>query len=588
MTAPVLASNLPVGRKKPLSEPDNDPAAESTWLRDAASTPTAPEEDATTQVRLPAPGALVAGKYRIEALIGRGGMGAVYRARHELMEKPVALKWLVPDLHGREEARARFLQEARVAARLNHPNVVNVYDVGEQNGALFMVMELLEGESFEALVERGEIPIPDMLQLLVQAMWGVAAAHAHGIVHRDIKPDNIFVTPDPTHPLGHRAKVLDFGISKLSDEQQPQAGITKSGVTMGTPAYMSMEQMQGAKEVDARADVYSFGVLMYRALTGRLPFAGETFGAVAVAIATETPPPPKTLRSDLPQALNDVVLKAMARRREDRFEDLQQLLTQLHALSTATGYLGQMTHPSTLPPSITPQSGERVAPQVPALGSEGERRAVDNGRARRGSVRVLLMLAAVLAAAALAYFLLSPAPEQPAAGAGAAEVHVREPALKGPAPAPSADRVPPAVDLGAEPAQPAPGTAPAQPKPTQSTSANEPVPADSSAEAPHAPTKVKTSPRAKATRKAARGTKARDRTATRRGAPGTTNPASEPAPTQQATAAQGPKPRAQTEASPAAKGAVEGGHSPSAPPPPSPDSPPPREHRSGGLKHGEF
>lgn len=332
---------------------DSEPAP--TWLREAGATPGDSNASRRAGPSLPEPGDIIAGRYKIDCIIGKGGMGAVFRATHTVIKKPVAVKWMAPELSSDPEMRDRFVREAQVAARISHPNVVDVYDVGVQDGALFMVMQLLEGETFEAVGRRGEMPIPHMLHLLVQAMRGVAAAHAVNVVHRDIKPDNIFVVADSTQPFGLNAKVLDFGISKLSVENDTGA-ITKSGMTLGTPAYMPHEQINSARDVDARADVYAFGVLMYRALTGRLPFQGETLGAIAVAIAHHNPPSPKVLRPDLPTSLSDVVVKAMARRPEDRFGDAGELLEQLESLSTVEGYLGQMTHPSTSPPRITPRT----------------------------------------------------------------------------------------------------------------------------------------------------------------------------------------------------------------------------------------
>jgi serine/threonine protein kinase len=276
---------------------------------------------------LPAIGSVVADKYRIEALLGEGGMGAVFRARHELMDKAVALKWLHPSLSKSEEAKERFMREARAAARLRHAHVVDVYDVGVHEDSLFMVMELLEGKSFEQLLARGNLLVTSAVGLLIESMRGVSHAHKRGIVHRDIKPENIFVVPDAQHPAG-TAKVLDFGISKLNDDRVPQ-NLTQSGSTMGTPRYMSLEQMNGARDVDGRADVYAFGVMLYRALTGQLPFDGETFAAIAVQVATHTPPEPIALRPELPRALSAVVMKAMARTREARYQSMEELIDAL-------------------------------------------------------------------------------------------------------------------------------------------------------------------------------------------------------------------------------------------------------------------
>jgi serine/threonine protein kinase len=204
---------------------------------------------------LPAIGSLIANKYRLEALLGEGGMGAVYRARHELMDKPVALKWLKPGLGDQLKARQRFMQEARAAARIRHPNVVDVYDVGDQDGALFMVMQLLEGETFQDFLLRGDYALPIAIGHLLSAMRGVAAAHAVGITHRDIKPENIFINRDPLRPEGV-VKILDFGISKLSHEPGPR--LTTPGSALGTPHYMSWEQLCGDRDIDHRTDIYAF------------------------------------------------------------------------------------------------------------------------------------------------------------------------------------------------------------------------------------------------------------------------------------------------------------------------------------------
>ncbi|MET0341113.1 MAG: protein kinase [Polyangiales bacterium] len=308
---------------------------------------------------LPTPGTLVAEKYRIEALLGEGGMGAVFRANHELMDKPVALKWLHPELTEHAEAKARFVREARAAARIRHPNVVDVYDVGTHGDALFLVMELLEGESFEALLGRGETPLSDALGLLIGAMHGVAAAHQRGIVHRDIKPENIFVEQDDTYPAGI-AKVLDFGISKLADDRTGGRNVTQTGHTMGTPTYMSLEQINGARDIDHRADIYAFGVLLYRTLTGELPFDGPTFGAIAVQVATHTPPPPSQLRPALPSAIDAVVMRAMARDRTQRFDSIRGLLDALTSVGVESGLLTpRLAQPSLLTPS-TPSLASRL------------------------------------------------------------------------------------------------------------------------------------------------------------------------------------------------------------------------------------
>jgi eukaryotic-like serine/threonine-protein kinase len=283
---------------------------------------------------LPAPGSLVAGKYRVQSLLGEGGMGAVFRAHHEIMDVPVAIKCLHPELLSRADAKERFVREARAAARIRHPNVVEVFDVGEHEGAMFMVMELLEGESFAELIRDQRLPIKRALTILIDAMEGVAAAHARGIVHRDIKPENIFVLPGVRpggEPYDH-VKILDFGVSKLLDNQGGTGSVTLHGQAVGTPEYMSPEQMLGERDVDPRADVYSFGVLLYRVLTGDTPFRGENFAAIAVQVATHKPPAVRELRPDIPAVLDRVVMRSMSRDREERHPNLRALIDALRPL----------------------------------------------------------------------------------------------------------------------------------------------------------------------------------------------------------------------------------------------------------------
>jgi serine/threonine protein kinase len=275
---------------------------------------------------------LIAGKYRLESLLGEGGMGAVFRARHQVMDKPVAVKWLKPTCGDEVAARHRFMQEARAAARIRHPNVVDVYDVGEQDGCLFMVMELLEGETFADFLERSGVPVAEALRHLLAAMRGVAAAHAAGITHRDIKPENVFIAVDPLHIEGV-AKILDFGISKLHDE--PQSHLTLAGTTMGTPHYMSYEQIRCMTDVDHRTDVYAFGVLLYQALTGALPYDADTLQGIVMQAASGRAVRPIERRPDLPPELDELVMKAIALRPDDRFQSMDAMINALTRIQLA-------------------------------------------------------------------------------------------------------------------------------------------------------------------------------------------------------------------------------------------------------------
>jgi serine/threonine-protein kinase len=278
---------------------------------------------------MPRVGDVVAGKYRIEEVIGEGGMGAVFAATHALTGKRVALKWMLPELAADQGAVQRFMREAQAAGRIDHPNVVDIYDVGEHDGSSFLVMEYLQGETLTAAFNRGGLKARQVIQLLLPAMRGVAAAHQMGVVHRDLKPDNIFLCRGSDGSY-REPKVLDFGISKVStsgDQLNPR--LTRTGAVMGTPYYMSPEQIRGSSEVDQRTDVYAFGVILYEALTGQVPFDADAYSALILEIATGTPKRPRQLRADLPQALEDVVLKAMAREPEKRYRDVESLARAL-------------------------------------------------------------------------------------------------------------------------------------------------------------------------------------------------------------------------------------------------------------------
>jgi serine/threonine-protein kinase len=277
---------------------------------------------------MPKPGDLVAGKYMIEQLLGEGGMGAVFAATHRFTGKQVAIKWMLPEVARDEDAVHRFMREAQAAGRINHPNVVDVYDVGQHEDSFFLVMELLRGEPLTSALSRRDLTVREMLELLLRAMRGVAAAHRQGVVHRDLKPDNIFLAYEDDG-ADREPKVLDFGISKVSNEGQLNPRLTRTGNVVGTPYYMPPEQIRGSDNLDRRADVYAFGVILYEALTGQVPFMADTYGALVLEIATGTPKAPEELAPGLPQDLSRVVMRAMARNAADRFADMESLI---HAL----------------------------------------------------------------------------------------------------------------------------------------------------------------------------------------------------------------------------------------------------------------
>jgi len=268
-------------------------------------------------------GALVGGKYRIEKLIGRGGMGAVYLARHELLDRHVALKVLAQEAVGNEDATRRLIKEAQLAGKIPGDHICRVTDVGVgDDGVPYVAMEYLEGRDLSAILqEHGPLPVPEATGYVLQALDAIAHAHARGIVHRDLKPSNLFVaTGLDGRPL---VKVLDFGISKSTGPAQ--IVLTSTSALLGSPAYMSPEQVRSAKNVDARTDIWSTGVILYELLTGRMPFTGESVGAVFAAILETDAPSVLVSRKDVPPALAAAVARCLHRRADERFANAAEV-----------------------------------------------------------------------------------------------------------------------------------------------------------------------------------------------------------------------------------------------------------------------
>lgn len=280
--------------------------------------------------RPPANGGLrgrVLGPYRLVTELGAGGMGTVWFAEHVSIGRRVAIKVLHPELSADPEPLARFVREARAVNAIRHPNIVDITDIGEQDGLSFLVMELLEGETLGARLERGNPSVDDAVAIAKQIVLALSAAHGQGIVHRDLKPENIFLCAGDDEEL--LVKVLDFGIAKLGTDGGFGGGGTRPGLVLGTPLYMSPEQCMGDRSLDGRSDQYSLGVVLYEMLVGAPPFESDSFGRLVVMHSHEAPTPPCEHDPSIPEPVSDVVLRALAKSPSDRFESADALAEAL-------------------------------------------------------------------------------------------------------------------------------------------------------------------------------------------------------------------------------------------------------------------
>ncbi len=278
------------------------------------------------------------GPYRIEECIGSGGMGEVYKARDTRLGRDVALKVLAAGTMDESERRERFIREAQSASRLNHPNIVTIYDIGEQNGKVFIAMEYLAGKTLNAMIPRSGLPLSGLLKYAIPIASALAKAHAAGIIHRDLKPGNIMITSE------NAVKVLDFGLAKLNvgliqteDATETAHPSTQAGIVMGTPAFMSPEQAEG-KAVDARSDIFSFGAMLYEMATGIRAFRGDSAMSTMAAVLTKEPEPPP---SSVPPDVQRVILRCLKKDPERRFQNMADVRVALEELreDSVTGRL---------------------------------------------------------------------------------------------------------------------------------------------------------------------------------------------------------------------------------------------------------
>jgi serine/threonine protein kinase len=293
------------------------------------------------------------GRYKIISEIGQGAMGVVYKAVDPIIDRTVAIKTINLNLSKSEleEYEARFQQEIKAAGRLNHPNIVTIYDVGKTDQVAYMAMEFLEGKELKDMIATGQIPPPDqVVDIITQVADGLSFAHQQDIVHRDVKPSNIMVMK------GGIAKITDFGIARL-----PNSAVkTMTGLILGSPRYMSPEQVIG-KAIDARSDIFSLGVVLYEALTSVAPFDGDNVNAIMYATVNTTPPPPSAHVRAVPPMLDLIVAKAMAKLLEDRYQSVKELADDLREVrrqmdhSRPAAALKAMTSPPSLSrPTVMP------------------------------------------------------------------------------------------------------------------------------------------------------------------------------------------------------------------------------------------
>lgn len=351
-------------------------------------------------------GTILADKYRIVSLLGRGGMGSVWRAEHLSLQAPIALKLIDPSIAQAPEALARFHREAKAAAGLRSPHVVQIIDHGVDpvTQTPFIAMELMEGESLaERLERRGPLPPEECVFVLTHVARALSKAHAAGVVHRDLKPDNIFIVKNDDEEI---CKVLDFGIAK--SERHSVGAATATGMVMGTAYYMSPEQISGSRDVDLRTDLWALGVIAHECLTGIRPFESETLGAIVLQICTQ-PIPPASTRGAVPPGFDAWFQRAVARDPAQRFQSARDLVEALRAVCAGEPMVEAMSSAAAYHPTIQADSGslslggEKATAQTTGPVTRTEGVTEGKGKTLRGPLLAVggLMLVGLAVGAAL-------------------------------------------------------------------------------------------------------------------------------------------------------------------------------------------